>query len=79
MALTPSTMVPLGTEAPAFKLPDTDGKTVSLDDFKGSRHSSSLSFAITARTSSTSATNWPGWARNIKERASPSSASAPTT
>ena len=35
MALTPSTMLPLGTVAPPFKLPDTDGKTVSLDDFKG--------------------------------------------
>ena len=35
MALTPSTMLPLGTVAPGFRLPDTDGKTVSLDDFKG--------------------------------------------
>jgi peroxiredoxin len=35
MALTPSTMLPLGTVAPAFQLADTDGKTVSLDDFKG--------------------------------------------
>jgi peroxiredoxin len=35
MALTPSTMLPLGTTAPDFKLPDTDGKTVSLLDFKG--------------------------------------------
>lgn len=34
MALTPSTMLPLGSKAPAFRLPDTDGKTVSLDDFK---------------------------------------------
>jgi peroxiredoxin len=34
MALTPSTMLPLGTTAPGFKLPDTDGKLVSLDDFK---------------------------------------------
>ncbi len=33
MALTPSTMLPLGTPAPAFSLPDTDGSTVSLDDF----------------------------------------------
>jgi peroxiredoxin len=30
MALTPSTMVPLGTIAPSFSLPDTDGKLVSL-------------------------------------------------
>lgn len=35
MALTPSTMLPLGTIAPGFHLPDTDGKTVSLADFKG--------------------------------------------
>src|SRR6266446_9411497 len=34
MALTPSTMLPLGTSAPAFSLPDTSGKTVSLADFK---------------------------------------------
>jgi len=33
MAETPSTMVPLGTKAPAFRLPDTDGKMVALDDF----------------------------------------------
>jgi len=35
MALTPSTMLPLGTPAPGFRLPDTDGKLVSLDDFRG--------------------------------------------
>jgi peroxiredoxin len=33
MALTPSTMAPLGTPAPGFGLPDTDGKLVSLADF----------------------------------------------
>jgi thiol-disulfide isomerase/thioredoxin len=36
MALTPSTMLPLGTTAPDFKLPDTAGKFVSLADFKNS-------------------------------------------
>jgi peroxiredoxin len=34
MALTPSTMLPLGTSAPDFQLPDTNGKIVSLADFK---------------------------------------------
>jgi peroxiredoxin len=33
MALTPSTMAPLGTPAHDFRLPDTDGKLVSLADF----------------------------------------------
>jgi peroxiredoxin len=33
MALTPSTMLPLGTTAPDFKLPDTTGKIVSAADF----------------------------------------------
>lgn len=36
MALTPSTMLPLGTSAPAFSLPDTGGKTVYIADFKNS-------------------------------------------
>jgi peroxiredoxin len=35
MAMTPSTMLALGTPAPAFKLPDTGGKMVSLQDFRG--------------------------------------------
>jgi peroxiredoxin len=35
MALTPSTMLPLGTVAPAFQLPDTDGMHVDLDNFRG--------------------------------------------
>ncbi len=34
MSLTPSTMLPLGTTAPDFRLPDTNGKTVALKDFK---------------------------------------------
>ena len=34
MALTPSTMLPLGKTAPDFHLPDTNGKTVSISDFK---------------------------------------------
>ena len=34
MVRVPSTMVPLGTPAPPFSLPDTvSGRTVSLDDF----------------------------------------------
>lgn len=33
MALTPSTMLELGTKAPDFKLPDTDGRLVGLKDF----------------------------------------------
>ncbi|MEM1445323.1 MAG: thioredoxin family protein [Planctomycetota bacterium] len=35
MALTPSTMLELGTAAPEFSLPDTDGVSVSLGDFAG--------------------------------------------
>lgn len=35
MVLTPSTMLPLGTKAPDFSLPNVDGRTVSLGDFKG--------------------------------------------
>jgi len=34
MALTPSTMLPLGTSAPPFSLPDVSGKTVSIADFQ---------------------------------------------
>jgi peroxiredoxin len=36
MAATPSVMLPLGTRAPDFNLPDTDGRMVSLADFHGS-------------------------------------------
>jgi len=35
MALTPSTMLSLGTPAPDFRLPDTAGRVVSLADFAG--------------------------------------------
>ncbi|HAA29049.1 MAG TPA: thioredoxin family protein [Cyanobacteria bacterium UBA8553] len=38
MALTPSTMLPLGTKAPDFQLPDVvSGKTISLDTFVGKK------------------------------------------
>jgi peroxiredoxin len=33
MALTPSTMAPLGMAAPSFRLSDTDGRLVALSDF----------------------------------------------
>ncbi len=33
MARTPSTMLPLGTRAPDFRLPDTDGTLIGLDDY----------------------------------------------
>lgn len=33
MALTPSTMLPLGTPAPAFRLPDPAGRVVAIGDF----------------------------------------------
>ena len=36
MALTPSTMLNLGTPAPDFSLPDTNGKIVSLGNFSNS-------------------------------------------
>jgi peroxiredoxin len=36
MALTPSTMLELGTAAPDFRLPDINGKLVSVNDFKSS-------------------------------------------
>jgi thiol-disulfide isomerase/thioredoxin len=35
MAVTPSTMqLPLGSSPPAFRLPDSQGRIVALDDFK---------------------------------------------
>jgi thiol-disulfide isomerase/thioredoxin len=36
MARTPSTMLELGTPAPAFRLPDFDGRLHALDDFSSS-------------------------------------------
>ena len=37
MVRTASTMLPLGTEAPDFSLPDYNGKQVARDDFRGKR------------------------------------------
>ena len=37
MARTPSTMLALGTQAPDFRLPDTDGRTVALSDYAGKK------------------------------------------
>ena len=37
MALTESTMLPLGTAAPDIELPGTDGKTYTLDSFSGAK------------------------------------------
>ena len=37
MSLTPSAMLPIGTAAPDFSLPNIDGKTVSLKDFKNAK------------------------------------------
>lgn len=37
MALTPSTMLPLGTAAPDFNLKDLEGNTVSPENFKDSK------------------------------------------
>ncbi|MBB3209647.1 peroxiredoxin [Rhodopirellula rubra] len=37
MVRTASTMMPLGTAAPDFSLPETDGDTVSLADFKDNK------------------------------------------
>src|SRR5512136_2447978 len=37
MAETPSTMPELGKKAPHFSLPNTDGKTVSLSDFRANK------------------------------------------
>lgn len=37
MVLTSSTMIPLGTKAPEFELPDTEGKTRRLSDFADAR------------------------------------------
>jgi peroxiredoxin len=37
MPLTPSTMLPLGTALPSFRLPDADGHLMSDRDFRGSQ------------------------------------------
>jgi peroxiredoxin len=37
MVRTASVMLPLGTEAPDFRLPDYDGRIVSRNDFRGKR------------------------------------------
>ncbi len=37
MVKTASVMLPLGTEAPDFQLPDYDGRLVSRDDFRGKK------------------------------------------
>jgi len=37
MVMTASQMLPLGTVAPAFRLPDAHGKTFSLDDFAAAK------------------------------------------
>lgn len=37
MSLTPSNMIDLGTNAPGFRLPDTDGNLVSLEDFSSQK------------------------------------------
>ncbi len=37
MAVTPSTMLELGTKAPDFTLPDYTGKSYSLEDFRGKK------------------------------------------
>ncbi|HOH31800.1 MAG TPA: thioredoxin family protein [Candidatus Hydrogenedentes bacterium] len=37
MVSTPSTMMPLGSRAPEFSLPDTLGNTISLSDFTGAK------------------------------------------
>ena len=34
MAAVTSIMLPLGTEAPEFQLPNTQGKTISISDFR---------------------------------------------
>jgi peroxiredoxin len=37
MVRTESTMLPLGTQAPPFRLPDTDGTMIALDDFRDAK------------------------------------------
>ena len=50
MALTPSTMLPLGTPAPDFALPNAvDGTTVSLADFQKSPAREQISCCVDGR------------------------------
>ena len=37
MVMVDSTMLPLGTQAPEFALPDLSGETVGLTDFTGAK------------------------------------------
>ena len=46
MVLTPSTMLPLGTPLPGFRLPDLDGRLVSAEDY---RHAPALLIAFICR------------------------------
>ena len=55
-----SLIVPLGTQAPSFTLPDTSGVMTGLDDFAAAPHCWSRSCATTVPMSATSR---PCWAR----------------
>ena len=54
MAQTPSTMLSLGTKAPGFRLPDTEGPMVSLNDFQGAPALLVMFICNHCRSSSTS-------------------------
>ena len=52
MSLTPSTMLPLGTPAVDFRLPDViTGKTVSLKDFDNKKVNYSFDFGLDSENS----------------------------